>query len=170
MASGCVLSDPPEYGTVKQTPPFLQLDKAIPSTYFLNEVDRGAQQPRITVDVRSEDAGEPLEAVVFWDYDPKLVNEDGGSSAKVVGTKDILPATLEESRTFNVLWSPLDEGCHQVTMIVTHASNLDENKIPIDREDVATATWWFKVVNSDVTTQPPPIDIDDCPKPTAGSN
>lgn len=162
MASGCVLSNPPEYGTVKQTPPFLQLDGADPSIYFVSKIDPGAQS--ISIQVRSEDAGEELTARLYLDYDPSSLGPDGGLPVlNEVGSRRLPPSTLDTIRTISVQWTAQTAGCHQVTMVVTHTPNLDfDTNQPIDTTDVAYATWWFNV--DDQTGE---HKVDDCaPKKT----
>jgi hypothetical protein len=140
MASGCVLSDPPEYGTVKQTPPFLQLAKSVPTPFQLNPATTN-ELSTVSVSVRSEDAGKPLRAVLFRNYDPQSQQIDE------LASRDIAPSVLEDdTRTASLRWLPLsDERCVQLTVLVTHTENLTKDNEPIDAEDVAYATWWFLV-------------------------
>lgn len=161
MASGCVLSDPPEYGTVKQTPPFLQLDGATPSIYFVKTLDANASQPpSITAQVRSEDAGDELTAVLFFDYAPGNLQNKG----TLAGIQTIAPSTIDNLRSFTVFWNipPNTSGCHQVSMVLTHTNNLDPLKQPIDTSDVAYATWWYDITDDTVEPAPPPALASEC--------
>ncbi len=139
MASGCVLSDPPTYGTVKQTPPYLDFDSAIPSTYGVTDIDT-SDTGQITIDVRSEDAGEELTAQLFFDYDPSK------PPPGTIQTRRLPANTIDQSRTISMTWQPQTAGCHQVTMVVTHTPNLNfATNQPIDTSDTAYATWWFNI-------------------------
>jgi hypothetical protein len=139
MASGCVLSDPPEYGTVKQTPPFLQLAKSVPTPFQVNPATIN-ELSTVSVSVRSEDAGKPLRAVLFRNYDPQSQQIDE------LASREIGPSVLEDdTRTASLRWLPLEEDCVQLTVLVTHTDNLTKDNEPIDPEDVAYATWWFLV-------------------------
>lgn len=133
MASGCVLSDPPEYGTVKQTPPFLQLDTADPSPFLLATANTN-EIVTMSLDVRSEDAGDGLKAVLYRNYDPtRAQNEE-------LLTRDLAPSTLENTRTFSLTWLQQAAACVQLTVMVTHSENLTTNNEIRDPRDVAYAT------------------------------
>lgn len=159
MASGCVLSDPPEYGTVKQTPPFLQLDKADPSPYHVTTLNVNEVEP-ISVAVRSEDAGDPLSATLYLDYVPnaEAVNE--------LTSREVAASVLEDdTREISISWTPQSAGCRQLTMVVTHKKNLTKDNRPIDLTDVAYVTWWYLI--TDPTKNDPTPTVDTCgPKVT----
>jgi hypothetical protein len=151
MASGCVLSDPPEYGTVKQTPPFLQLDKADPSPYHLTTLNVNEVEP-ISVAVRSEDAGDPLSATLFLNYAPNAVGAE-------LTSREVAASVLEDdTREISISWTPQNEGCHQLTMVVTHKKNLTNDNRPIDLSDVAYVTWWYLITDPSANDPTPTAD------------
>jgi hypothetical protein len=156
MASGCVLSDPPEYGTVKQTPPFLQLDKADPSPYQVTTLNVNEVEP-ISVAVRSEDAGDPLSATLYLDYVPSP-----NAAVTELTSREVAASVLEDdTREISISWTPQEAGCRQLTMVVTHKKNLtkDTNR-PIDLTDVAYVTWWYLII--DPAENEPTPTIDEC--------
>src|SRR4029434_5135890 len=64
---GCIVADPPVFEEPERTPPFLDLAAADPPIFEI--LQQGpADQVRINVPFRSEDAGDRLQAVLFLNY------------------------------------------------------------------------------------------------------
>lgn len=135
----CVVSDPAEYGVAKQTPPFLNANKASPSVLHTRLMGSG-ETLIVNVPLRSEDAGDELLAQLFLDR---------GVTGKqqLLSFRDIPPGKLEEKRTISIT-APIQTdkpGCHAVSLVVTHKANLTEDNQPKDDNDTAILTWWVNV-------------------------
>jgi hypothetical protein len=147
LAAGCVVSDPPEYGLAKRTPPFLDLNGADPKVFERLDVQPGSVRA-LTVPFRSEDAGDSLIAQLYLDYNISI-NEV--PQERLQAFNNLQPSTLDDEakRTVDFNWNvPVTKGCYQLTMVLTHSQNLDRAK-PIDFSDVAFAIWWVNVGDSD---------------------
>jgi len=166
----CVIAGPPDYQDPGQTPPVLDLTKASFSVFSVLTATTGvsgtpATQFTFTVPVRSQDVGDDgLIALLYLDY--------GGSDA--VRQPPLWTAgasTFDDtSRIVRLPWSAANQtkGCHTLTMMVTHASNVDfqtgEPVVSIDPpDDVAYATWWVDI--DDDSTGQDPNPMSGCPKP-----
>jgi hypothetical protein len=156
LCVGCVLADPPEHAEAEQTPPILFANQAVPSVY---EVLNVSQNDRITVNVplRSEDVGEGLLAELYVDY--SITGSQVLQKAIVVG-----PGTFEDrQRAVGTYWDvPSINGCHQLTLAVTHNSNLETRRL----DDIATVTWWVNVSD----TEDGSTKMKDCQKNLGATN
>jgi hypothetical protein len=142
MLSGCLVEDPPPYTPPTRTAPRLDTRRAEPLQNNIVIVDKG--DPIVfRVPVVSEDAGEPVQALLFVDSFPFNVNSD------------VVPAsTLDDlSRRFELSYNGvpvIDYGCHRMMVRVSHQSNFNfqtDAGVPIDENDVADAYWWINVVD-----------------------
>lgn len=159
-ASGaCVVAEPPSYENPERTPPMIDLTLTFPvvtQIVRLRASDRDPQE--FSVAVRSEDQGVKLTGLLYLDY--SLLGED------LIGTGELPASTFDDTqRKLTISWQvPVElHGCHQVTMLVTHADNLSfigSSVKPISQADVALAVWWVNV-NPD---QSNPDDLGVCPK------
>lgn len=141
---GCVIEDPPPYSAPQQTPPRLDLFKADPIIDASIVRSGAGETVSITVPVFSEDAGEPLIANLLLDY-------DSGWNKDLVASDEIPAGTLYDSATereIEIDWTIGDrvsDGCHKLTLLVTHVSNQNgDSTIPSpfkDDRDVAKAVW-----------------------------
>ena len=142
LVAGCVVSDPPNYGVAKKTPPFLDLTAANPKVFERKDVNRG-DKVNFNVPVRSEDAGDQLIGLLYLNYN---VIKNGELQEQFLKVDFVSPSTLDDTkRTVDILWDVnVDPGCYQATMVVTHQSNLTDNR-PDRSEDTAVAMWWLNV-------------------------
>ena len=169
--SGCLAADEPTFQEPVKTPPFLLAQTAVPDVTqprqdFGNPV---VDKVELSVEVRSEDAGDPLVAKLVYNY-PKDPIDLGPSGrfppGKLGDTERILSLTLERSRLpLDVSKSPpeLWTGCLQVSMLVTHKSSTDiQNGVAfLDLEnDIGVITWWFNIPDPDGATS----TLDGCAK------
>ena len=135
----CVVSDPAEYGVAKQTPPFLDANKASPSVLLTRPLASG-EKLLVNVPVRSEDAGEELRAVLFLDRNL--------AKQQLLDVREVPPGKLEDTGRSISASAVIPDvvGCHSVCLVVTHKSNLNEDtKEPIRSDDAAVLTWWVNV-------------------------
>ena len=159
VAAGCVVPDPPEYGVARQTPPFLNLGTS--GVFGLKEYDTG-EGATVSVGVRSEDAGEDLLAQLFLNY-----SVGGPTINPPINFAFVSASTFDdESRQIDIPFSaPSNAGCYQMTLLVTHYTNVLPTKQPKDFKDVGIASWWISVVDPD---DPQSVLLSACPKAGAG--
>jgi hypothetical protein len=154
LAAGCVVADPPDYGVPRQTPPFLDLNNADPSVFGLVKLESGGPGS-VTVRVRSEDAGDPLVAQLFFNY--------ATGTQRTAGTNLKIPASTfdDTSRSVTVTYFvPTDlKGCQQLSLAVQHFSTYGSS----DTSDVAIATWTVAIDLDDSDL------VSDCPSKTGGT-
>lgn len=152
VVSGC-LGDPPLYEQPSQIPPFI-IDSAVSPSLDVFHVVQPSTPINLTVPFRSEDLGENLEALVFFDRYPG--REAGSPESISVG-----PGTLDQERPLVMqVVSPDTLGCHTMTLVLTHRHNTQGAKI-LDSEQAATVTWWLLVVDSGDTNAQ--VSVSDCP-------
>lgn len=138
--AGC-LDPAPSYEAQEQIPPFIVISQVAPP---LNEmVEVLVSDPTLTVQVpfRSEDLGEPLEAIFLFNSRP------GQNQAVVENASVEIPPSVFEDDTRAVIQPinlDLDPGCHTLTMVLAHASNLRGVDLR-DEARAARATWWLYV-------------------------
>jgi hypothetical protein len=156
MTTGCLMEDPPPYTQPKQTPPRLDLQNASPPLDQII-VETTDNPITFTMPVVSEDAGDPLLAVLLLNYTAGGVPDQLG--------QDVVPAsTLDDAtREFELTWvvQRVKAGCNRFTLRVSHVNNFTNGLV--DKNDVAEAYWW---ANLD-----PRIDsgtLVDCPIASSG--
>jgi hypothetical protein len=148
-SSGCLAADQPTFEEPGKTPPFLLAQTAKPDvTKPVDDFyDEKVNTVNLSVEVRSEDAGDPLVAKLVFNFtgdEPRELHRDGtflpGTLAE---TKRELKLVLDRS-SLPLGWT----GCQQVSMLVTHQSNtyIDNGPQFTDlREDIGVITWWFDI-------------------------
>jgi len=138
-AAGCLYPDLPAYETPEQTPPIL-FAPLPPATEILSVVS--GEVVNINVKLRSEDAGEGLMGVLYLNYQVQ------GRDKWRVGFTLVSPGSFEDERTVAIDWLVPERSqagsCEQLTLLVTHLSNLENNE-PVDDADVSTITWWVSI-------------------------
>jgi hypothetical protein len=148
VASGCLVPDPPSTSAAEKTPPVLILAEANPPVYQILQLAKDDPTPQITFDVpvRSEDAGDPLRATLYLNW-----NVPGTPVNNVVDRNTIQPSTFSD--TSRIVWGDWDygnqpAGCKQIVLLVTHASNYDATDFPelyANPADTAMATWFINL-------------------------
>lgn len=154
-SQSCIVADPPEYRAPGQTRPVLNVYSAVPTATQVLTVYQNSS-PKIptlfTVQVRSEDAGEPLRAVFFLDYQIKPSSDPRQDGERFIGSKTIPASTYDNlGRTATIPWQPMTTaGCHFMSLIVAHQSSFLENDdVHLDPrradDDAAIVTWTVSV-------------------------
>jgi hypothetical protein len=155
---GCLYPDPPEYHQAERTPPVLSAP--LPPVTSILAVNTG-DLVHINVGLRSEDAGERLMGLLYLNY------QVPGRDQSEVGSTFVSAGTFEELRTVAIDWVVPQRtsagSCEQLTLLITHVSNLNNDKEPDDYEDVAVITWWVSINDSQ-------LPISDCPGALAGTS
>ena len=146
MLSGCLVDDPPPFTPPQKTPPRLDYSRALPGLDRPITKTSGELIP-FSIPVTSEDAGDPLSAVLLLDY-----AGDGTPSDFVNGWPGPASTLNDKTRVVSVPWfvrpaMAITPGCHRLTLRVTHSSNLvkDQLVLVVDKEDLAEAYWFVNV-------------------------
>jgi len=147
LTSSCVVADPPEYRDPVQSRPVLDVYHADPPALQLIVAEKNSPSPiKISVPVRSEDAGEDLQANTYLDFNLP--------SQQVLNLQTIPASTYDnEGRTVNVDFSvtgATEKGCHLLSIVVAHRDTFQ--LLQIDRldpkkadTDAAIINWWVNV-------------------------
>lgn len=146
FASGCIVADPPEYQDPVRTRPVLDVYQASPTTSLVLVVNTN-DVVKISVPLRSEDAGEQLTGVFLVDY-------NAGSSGLLQNVQKIAPSTYtNDQRAVTLDWTvPMlaRKGCHLLSLIVAHESSFKANPSYVlnadaANRDAAIINWWMNV-------------------------
>jgi hypothetical protein len=163
--TGCIVADPPDYGPAQRSPIFMY--NPSPNPYSLQVLSRTstgsppvAPTVRFGATVRSEDAGEQLVALCYFDY--KHAN------SAYIFPKVLPPLTLEDERQIAFDITPnrdLEPGCHTVTIMVMHYSSWNQDAATFQGppDDLAQETWFVSVDDGPDGT----FKVKDCPLSTA---
>jgi len=163
LATSCVVADPPEYQSPVQTRPALDVYQASPTTTTVLVVNT-LDVVKISVPLRSEDAGEWLTGV-FW------VDSNTGFPGLLQNVQKIPPSTYaNDQRAVTLDWIVPRlprAGCHLLSLVVAHDSSFKTNpsymlNADAENRDAAIINWWMNV---DVTSGPVST-LENCP--TAG--
>ncbi len=171
FVESCIVADPPEYRAAVQTRPVLNTYSAVPLTTQVLTVYQAPTPSKVptlfTVQVRSEDAGEPLRAVFFLDYQIKPSSDPHQDGERFLISRTIAASTYDNlGRTATYGWSPMTtSGCHFITLIVAHESTFLQNDlVHLDQryadDDAAILTW---TVNVDPSAD---MSLKNCPTKT----
>ena len=160
LASSCIVADPPEYQSPVRTRPVLDVYQASPTTSQVLVVNHN-DLVKISVPLRSEDAGEQLTGVFLVDY-------NAGSSGLLQNVQKIAASTYSnEARAVTLNWTvpslPI-AGCHLLSLIVAHESSFQANPSYVLNadaaiQDAAIISWWMNV---DVKSGPVST-LENCP-------
>jgi len=155
--SGCLFPEPPEYKRPPRTTPILWAPD--PPIYEILFVKSG-ERKRINVNLKSEDGGWGILAYVHLNYRLE------GQSQQELGSAYMDPGTVDQIRQLRVTWQVPQRDtpgtCEQISLVVSHTPNFDDDHEPIDDEDAAVLTWWLSINDSLET-------LEDCPRITGGT-
>jgi hypothetical protein len=156
VTQSCIVADPPEYRAPGKTRPVLDVYGAVPTATRALIVYKGnpAVGTPFSVRVRSEDAGEPLRALFFLDYQIKYAGVTQPGEVNLV-SKTIPASTYDDTgRVIQYTWNPANpattRGCHFISLVVAHRDSfLVEDNDHLDPryadEDAAIVTWTVNV-------------------------
>jgi hypothetical protein len=143
-ATGCIVADAPEYGSPQRSSIFIY-QPVPPNPGSLQLLTRDQEPKPYGATVRSEDAAEQIVALYFVDYKH--------TSERLLASYFMPPYTFEQERTISRSLTPsrdfvgLANGCHTITLVVTHYSSWDQDsqKVVGPPEDTAGVTWFVSV-------------------------
>jgi hypothetical protein len=148
-ASGCLVTDSPEFKEPRRTPPLvIDLNPSPFDLYPLENIakasgGRAFKPLDLYFYVVSEDLQQPLHVLFLLDY-----KRPGFPTGRLLYQTTIPAASLDSPPrkvTCNAAFqADVLDGCHSVTALVSHEfENLEpKQKNPLD---LAIATWWFMV-------------------------
>ncbi len=154
----CLLGDPPEYQSRRQTPPVILTASAEPTP---TRVIRARQSEFVEFRLlyRSEDAGEAMAAILIRNF-----RVDGALPTRVAGSEyepssNLYPGEGDPTEvTIPHTFGAGDAGCNSYTLLLTHSSNLNVLGLPRNNDDVAFVTWWANVDD----TSPGSTTVESC--------
>jgi hypothetical protein len=143
VSTGCIVAEAPSYGAPRRTTPVIDHLSVEPQPSFLVRMEPTDVSKQFSFTVHSEDAGEPLFAVLVIDY-------NGGEDRQTVFDAVDIPArAADEPKNVTLLFEPdgsISDGCHSLTALVMHDSSRSADQLPIpivSDGDVAAITWWI---------------------------
>lgn len=164
---GCLLTDDPPYELPLPTKPYLEASTDNPATHPVEmSVDMTQYtdlQRTFKVWVRSEDsAGDDIQVGLYWDYSDEKMEAQAGDLQTVPASHwnatCAKPPCREASLVlFTDLRAKGGAGCHRLTAVASHLSNIDQrgrayqptyvNKSGIkyftDDKQLGLVTWWI---------------------------
>lgn len=153
-ATGCLVTDVPDYAEPQPTPPFMLEATANPTTTsLLRFEDRGEgfAPVSLTVNVVSEDDGRAVEHRFF------LSGRSQGTQLEpdsYVAGPDLEPGSLTgEARVLTGSFRPRSQtppGCYQLFWLASHG-NSNSTDCPIDAGDYSQINWTVLVCSGDCT-------------------
>jgi hypothetical protein len=165
LMSSCLITSTPDFGSVEQTPPFLLDASATPSSrdFLVIPADKVFQE--FSAEVRSEDAGEPVEVVLYIDYG---VENGAGLPYRraIVNNANVDAGSFDDAvpRIASSKWypgiDPVVPGCHSFTLMVSHSFD-NQTRCPSDVSDSSQITWQAVVC---ATADDCSFDPQACPK------
>jgi len=162
-ATGCLVSDPPEYQDAERTAPMLQRSLAVPAPTEILPVSLG-DSVTFTVPFRSEDGGVAPVALLMLDYTIR------GQESLLGLLQQSASDFQDTSRSFSITATfsadsrnRVNPGCHQISMVATHLDNLDTDLLPVGLEDTDVITWWAEITDPN---NPESSTLDSCPSNT----
>jgi hypothetical protein len=147
LLQSCIVADPPAYRAPVRTQPLLDSYKSVPLPQQLLVVYTTDQVGvSISVPVRSEDAGEDLQARFFLDYGVPSLERPLRGQRIPASTYDDTSRSASYDK-----WLPrTTSGCHLLTLVVAHVSSYqltDQDHLNRNTagDDAATLTWLVNV-------------------------
>jgi hypothetical protein len=143
--SACLVLSPPEYESPPQTAPYLIATAASPPIKQIITIDDKTKSVEFSGSVLSEDNGVPVELALYIDFGQcNAANEP--YKRKVYPLPKIAAGTIADGPRpfFGKKWfmesvPVANDGCHTVTMMVSHKFN--DIVCPADLNDSSLLTW-----------------------------
>jgi hypothetical protein len=160
----CLVTSVDEFPEPASTPPFLNGSRATPPLNQVILVDPATSSPiTFSAFVRSEDAGQNLDARLVYDW-PQL---------DAIQLTEVGAGTFNEDRLVSFTWDPrsptlrgdtIPPGCHPFTMIISHRFNPYSN-VPARLDDSDFLVWWVFIADRDNPDSLQSFDLLSCPDP-----
>ncbi|MEJ7727933.1 MAG: hypothetical protein WKG00_01830 [Polyangiaceae bacterium] len=152
-ATGCLVTDVPDFQEPSKTPPFMLESTASPPTSQIVPFEKGFgsfSEQAFSIRVVSEDLDDDLVAR-FW-----LSPRSGAIQADILnsaGGGTLVPSTLDDSsRILSQGWRPPSDqqtqGCYELFWIVSHELDQGGELCPVNPADSAQVSWTILVCDS----------------------
>lgn len=143
-ASACLITSDPTIEEPVPTKPFLEFETATPNprqVLVINEIEDNFTV-ELTANVRSEDAGRPVQVKAFLDYGKCFFGTPFSGefydADVAAGTFDETVRLASVSARFGA--TQLPAGCHRLTLMASHDFDPGTG-CPKDPEDFSEITW-----------------------------
>jgi hypothetical protein len=149
-ATGCLVTDVPDFQEPTKTAPFMIETSAIPPTSQIVKFEKGVggfSPLSFSIGVVSEDVDDDLVARFWLSPRSSFIPSDVLSSS---GGGKLLPSTLSDtSRVLSQGWRPPSDqqtqGCYELFWIVSHELDQGGELCPVDPADAAQVSWTILV-------------------------
>lgn len=141
MTEGCLVAAPPDFEDPSPDRPNVAVGLVVPAPWQILPVERNGPHILFTIPFKANDAGEKVIAQFWLNW--------GLAGERSLDQRSWEPqADLEHQISWT--WNPnlsVPEGCQQLTVIITHESNISDSSPikPIDPALTASITWWLNV-------------------------
>lgn len=144
-AAGCLVTSTTQFAEPEVRGPFIvSADPPSFKVIPISSADVAAGRPlTLTLTVRSDDAGQVLQTILFQDY--RGFSGESGVDGKRVTFAFANPSTFDDARDISVSYvpvPPISDGCHSITAIVTHGYDTQHERLT---QPAALQTWWISV-------------------------
>lgn len=167
--ASCLVTSIPEFEDPPQAPPELIAASATPDLRNVVQLDANSGKQTFSVLVRAaENDTEPLSLALYLDYG--VCNAEGKPYRRRVDADIPESTTSGEPRLARATLvidpdsAPLDDGCHTITMMVSHAFDRSSG-CPERIVDSDYITWFVDYCGSGTCADPAPCPVvsDRCP-------
>ncbi len=160
LVVGC-LADPPEYVAPDRVPPVVAEARVEPALGRIIRLEPGVDRLEVTVPFRSEDLGSRVVAAFYLDVPP------GSEEPRPMATASVGASTFDDDTRSIAAeltgFSQQEEGCHSLTLVLTHQVNIQGLEVDLLREAEATrVVWWLLLPSADDDD----VLLSDCPVET----
>lgn len=143
--AGCLVTSTTQFAEPELRGPFIvSADPPSFKVIPISNADVAAGRPvTLTLTVRSDDAGQVLQTILFQDY--RGFSGETGVDGKRVTFAFANPSTFDDPRDISVSYTPVPpiaDGCHSITAIVTHGYDTQHEQLT---QAAALQTWWISV-------------------------
>jgi hypothetical protein len=168
LAASCLVTSTPDFKDRAQTAPNLKASTAVPDPREMLILGATKTSLQFWVELESEDAKQNVEVQLLIDYG--VPNELGQPYQDAAPGEEVLASSLDDTtsrpaKATILIKNRIPEGCHTVTMMVTHAFQSGIlSGCPADLSDSDQITWTVYRCGDQAPECPPPIDPTvDCP-------
>ncbi len=140
-ASACLVTSSPTFDDPVRTKPFLDYETATPDPRQILKISDSQVRETFSAQVRSEDVDAKVKVRAFVDYG--ACNLAGQPFDSVQFGIDLDAGTFDDTErkaVADVILEGLEEGCHRITLIASHAFD-DASGCPVDPDDFTQITW-----------------------------
>ncbi|OQX70003.1 MAG: hypothetical protein B6A08_02225 [Sorangiineae bacterium NIC37A_2] len=139
--AGCLISPPPDFEDPSPGRPNISMGLVVPAPWQILPIERNGPGVLFTIPFEADDAGEKviMQAWLNW-----------GLADEQAIVQRSWEAQADLAHQISWTWNPtlaIPEGCQQLTILITHESNISDSTPikPIDPELTGSITFWLNV-------------------------